>query len=152
MTPNEVIQGINEIMTDDGGTDYVALYENLGIVGDVVAWILGMLVIFVLIGFSIVVSLEVLFMNLPAFQSSIYKLMEKSDTANKILGLCLRDAKRAIMIANTKETGKSANQVYLGIKIKVIFITFVIIGIILGPGVLLVNSLAGIVQDILSAF
>lgn len=152
MSPSEIIQGIAGIMSDDGRADYATLYEGLGIAQDVISWILGLLIIFVLIGFSVVVALEVLFLNLPLFQSSIYKAMEKNDVANKILGLCFRDAKRAIILANTSETGKSANRVYLGIKIKVIFIVFLIIGMILGPGVWVIQSIMGIVSDFLSAF
>lgn len=138
------------LMSDDGGADYLALYEGLGIAGDVISWILGILIVIVLIGLPVIVSIEVLFLNVPTFQSTIDRMMEENKTANKIIGTCLRDAKRAIYRANTSETGQSANGIYFGIKLKTVFITFVIIGIVLGPGVILVNFLVDRVKDLLS--
>lgn len=149
MSPGDVIKGMTGLMSDDGGANYAALLEGMGIAGDVLSWVLGMLVVFILLMFPIVVALEVMFMNMPIFQSSAYKLMENNKLANKILGVCLRDAKRALILANTSQTGKSANKIYLGIKIKVIFITFFVIGIVLGPGVVILNSLIEVVQGFL---
>lgn len=150
MLPTDIMNGISELIQDDGGANYVALHEGLGIVGDITSWILGLLVMIVLIGFPIIVALEVLFINVPVVQSSVLKLMDKSTTVNKIMGICLRDAKRAIYLANTKETGKSVNKIYLLIKIKVLFIAIFIIGIILGPVAVIINTVIKIVKDFVS--
>lgn len=151
MLPSDVMIGISELIQDDGGADYIKLHEGLGIVSDVASWILGLLVMIILIGFPIIVALEVLFINVPVFQSSIIKLMDKNTTLNKIMGICLRDAKRALYLANTKDTGESANKVYLFIKVKVLFIAVFMVGMILGPISVVVSTVIDITNDLINA-
>ena len=148
MSPSDIINEMQELVIDDGGGNYVTLYEGLGIAGEVISKILGILIILELIIFPIVISLEVMYINIPMFQDSLTKAMNKNKTANNVLGIFLRDAINAIKDADTVRTGESPNKIYLIRKSKLIFLVFLINGIILGPVTMIINWIVRIVSGI----
>lgn len=149
MGPGDIIDAIQEKLFADSGTDYIYLHEGIGLTEEVLNKILGILVVFVIVGMPVVVAIELLFINIPALNYPILEAIDNKTPLGKIFGLCLRDAKRAIVEADTVRTGESVNMVYFKIKIKSIIIAVFIVGMILGPGKMLVVFLGNRLQDIL---
>lgn len=150
MSVQEVVNGINDQVVDDGGFNLILLYESMIHSDNIISTVIGVLIAITVIGMPIIIALEVLYINIPVFQSNICKIAEQNDAAKKISGFILRDAHIAIARADTLETGRSANQEYLLIKAKVVFIVFLIIGIAMGPFNAIAQFLADQIQHIIT--
>lgn len=131
MDVSDIIDGIKETTVDDGGANYIQMNQGISTIATVVSTILGYMMVILVVGVSIVVALEVLYLNIPPLNSALERLTEKSKSSNKILGLILRDARRAIYNADAIRTGNSVNVEYLKIKWKIILLGFIIAGITL---------------------
>lgn len=127
MSASDIINEIDKKLQDNSGLYYIGIQESLGGISEIFRTLAGLLVTLIVIGIIFVLAIEVTYINFPILQIQFRKLSEKSKRMEKIMGICLRDANRAVEIANTKNTGKSVNMIYMGIKSKIILITFVIL-------------------------
>ena len=152
MSPLDIIEGIEQKISVPGGYDYIMMHEGLQIVDKVIGALMGILIVIAIAGIPIIVALEVMYINNPLLRNTADTITGSKKKGVRIIALCLRDALRAIQLANTVETGKSVNAVYFGIKLKKIIIAYVIIGMALGPVNLLLAYIGKIVNSFLSLF
>lgn len=153
MSVDEIVNGILENMPDDGHANYIQLKEQLDLVGTITSIILGLIVTIIVVGVPVVVALELCYINIPVFQEYTEKIIIKTTgKLNTAIGFVVRDAKLALQEANTIQTGKSANYIYLKIKVKSIFLATVFVAIALGAGPSIVHIVVNITQAILEGF
>ena len=151
MDVGELVDAMGNMVTDDGGANYIQLHENLAMIDQIVSFLVGLLVVVIAVGIPLIVALEVLYINIPTIQDSMDKFTEGNKRLERIIGLCFRDARLALYRANTSETGKSANMCYLGIKIKAILLAFIVIGLALGAFDFIVDYLVKWITKLLYA-
>lgn len=151
MTVGDIINDINSIMIDDGGANYLQLHEALGMTGEIMDILIGIIVIAILIGIPVITSFEIAYINLPPLQQSLDIAATKSKSVERLLGVCLRDARLAILKANTIETGESPNVIYFKLRIKTVLIATIVVAILLGPFNIIISYLVSLVQGILDS-
>jgi hypothetical protein len=142
---SEVIDGIEGGIEDTGGADYITLHKGLSTVASIFSTVLGYLMVILAVGIAIIVALEVLYINVPPLNSSIERLTKKHKDLDRIMGLCLRDARKAIYNAEALRTGRSVNVEYLLIKWKTVFIAYFIVGLVLNA-----NSIIAFFSNIIN--
>lgn len=153
MNVDDIVNDITLHMANDGSADYIQLTEQLYLIERVSEIILGFLIVIILLGIPVVVSIEVMYINFPVFQTTVEKMMLKTTgKLNKALGLIIRDARKALKLANTIETGKSANLIYLRLKCVAIIIAIVSAGLVLGVGPTIVNFILKIANSLIEGF
>lgn len=151
MTQGQIVDGMKEYLQTDGTADYISMIQGLGIVGQIAGLIVGMLVAMIMVGVPIIVSIEVMYINFPVFQSKCNNLYHRLEgKANTALGLVLRDAFRAVELSHTSEYGKSVNAIYLRLKCVAIFISIFIVAIVVGPGQIIISYAWNLISGMLS--
>ena len=143
---------MNKAAVNDGSVSYTFLNPSISTLSSVTSAIMGIIITVLAVGIPIIVALEVLYINIPIFRSSLNKIGDKHNMFEKSLGLVFRDARTAIERADTVHTGRSANSEYIRIKVWVIFIAFLLIGLSLGGIGTVLRLLTSWVQRILSIF
>lgn len=152
MSASEIIGGMSDLLVDDGGANYQMLITGSDMISSILSFIAGFIVTVILVGLPLIVAVEVVYINFSPFSESLRRLSEKDKKLERIIGLCLRDAKTAIYRANTRQTGRSANAEYLAIKIKTVFIAFIIVGLTLGTANFVIAYLTKLIVRIISLF
>ena len=153
MTVDDIIIGIEEGMKYDGGANYITMLEGMELLGQIFSILTGLMVSVIIIGMPIIIALEVMYLNLPFVQGKFDEiLINTSGKRHDALEVTLKDAKKAVILANTVETGRSVNSVYLGIKIKAVFIATFIIGLVLGVGPAVLSFLWKVVLALFEGF
>lgn len=152
MTVQDVVEGLQGYLHNDGMADYISMMEGLGLVGQIASLIVGLLVTFIIVGLPVVIAVEVCYINFPIFQQGYENLYGRlKGKANRIFGLVIRDARKAVEDSHTTEYGTSVNWIYLKLKIKSIFICVFIVAMVLGPGQFLIAQAWNLVTGILSS-
>ena len=152
MSAEEIIDGMQDVMVDDGGADYIQLYTWLQTTQDILYGLFGLLAVIILIGVPIMVAFELVYINITVFRSSLDSLSKRSERLGRIAGLCFRDAKTAIVKADTANTGRSINFIYLGLKLKVLIITLFVAALALGPINVVIQLIIRLMGSIISLF
>lgn len=157
MTASDIAGSIGEEL-NGGGVDYIFLTEAVGALQTSLNFIMGFIVYLLVIGVPLIVSIELLYINTPPLRELLDNILDKykgNGARGKAIELILRDAVTAVYQAETIETGKSANAIYLGIKCKSLFLAALIVGITLrgGPYVIaiIINIATNIIQGISGA-
>ena len=150
MSVSEIYEGIKESIVDDGTGNFIELQVWMSEANTIVSIIVGTILAFTVFFSSFIIGLEILYINFPTLQSSMDIMAEHNMQLEKILGLALRDARKALYKSNTLETGRSVNLEYFSIKWRVIFITFFLIGL-LAEYQLITNFILNIVYQILNS-
>lgn len=164
MTVDKILQDIeNQARTavdpTTAGVDSITLREVTSVITTITSLILGVAITIIVIAVPIIVTLELAFINFPAFRQGFNLLearLEKINTkgiTRRTLEFTFRDAKQAVISAETKMTGRSATWEYIKIKCKsIMFIVFVISLVGLGSGTFLgiaKNLFSGIIDLIM---
>lgn len=152
MSASEIIDGMRDVLVDDGGANYEMLIVGSDTISSILSFIAGFLVVVILIGLPLVIAVEVVYINFSPFNEYLRRFSEKDKKLEKLLGLCLRDAKTALYRANTCKTGMSANSEYLRIKIKTVFIAFLVIGLTVGTANFVIAYLTKLIVKIIAMF
>ena len=153
MPVDKIVSDITGNMSNTGGADYIQLTTQLGMVGSVVGVILGFLVAIIIIGGPLVIAIEIMYINFPLMQESLEKLTTRtSGRTQTTLGLVIRDARLAVREANTVQTGHSVNWTYLRIKIKAIFISVLLAGLVMGAGSSVIDLIVSIAKSLITGF
>lgn len=153
MSVDDIIMGIEKDLANDGNADYIMMIEGMGVLGVIFTTISSLLLTLIIIGIPIIVAIEVMYLNLPLVRDRYEDMLVNSGgRVNDVLSFTVKDAKKALVHANTMETGKSANLQYLIIKIKSILIAALVISLILQarPTVIIYlwNLITGIIKNI----
>lgn len=141
-----------EIIKDFGDTnsvDYIGLTEGIMGITKYAEVVMGFLVVLIFSLMTFVVALELIYINLPIFRG---KMDELINSGRKMAGLVLHDAVLAVEKANTVQTGKSTNKIYLGMKIKHIVIAVVLLNIILLGWRPIIGIVVSIANRVIEAF
>ena len=69
MSVQDIVDGISGYLPNDGMADYISMIEGLGIVGQIAALIVGLLVMVIIVGLPLVIAVEVCYINFPFIQS-----------------------------------------------------------------------------------
>lgn len=153
MTVDEVISGLEGGLGYDGGVNYITLLEVTEILFSIFSVIANIMVTIIIIGLPIIIALELMYLNLPFMQIKMDEvLISLSGLKKDAMTVTLKDAKRALVSANTLETGTSVNKVYLFIKIKAIFIATIVVGLQLFAGPIILNIVWNLVESIIVGF
>ena len=152
MSVESIIEDMQGYLYNDGMADYIQLNEGLGIVGQIASMIVGVLVTLIIVGLPIVIAIEVLYINSPWVQSGYDRLADKYNKGKvgRVLGLTIRDAKRALEESHTEQYGTSANWIYLKIKCKSVFLAVFIVAMVLGPGQFIIKICWNFIRDLVS--
>ena len=96
---------------DVGDATNELMYRHTTIQAGTIVWgIISLLMGFTFIFLTLNIALEVMYLNLPAFQDRVSILKSKSeDGTATVLGFMMRDAELAIKVASMYETGRSYN-------------------------------------------
>ena len=133
MTVDDIILSIEKGMQRDGGANFIQMLEGMGLIGQAFSILSGIMVALIIIVMPIVIAIEAMYLNLPFMQNKVDNLVLRTNgRLRDAMEITIKDAKKALVIANTQETGRSVNYEYLKIKIKAIFIAALIVGIVLG--------------------
>lgn len=152
MTVQDVVEGLNGYLQNDGMADYITMMEGLGLVGQIASLVVGLLVTFIIVGLPVVIALEVAYINFPVVQGGYEKFYTRlQGKASRIVGLVIRDARRAVELSQTSEYGTSVNWIYLRMKCKAVFICVFIVAMVLGPGQFLIAQAWNLVNGILNS-
>jgi len=127
MSNTTTVQGIeNSIentLRNTGGIDNLMAMETTITIQKVFSVILGILAILILITIPLTVLFELCYMNFPIIREKIDQAVdEHGGFIKRSLQMTLKDAMKAIEIAETNPDGPSVMTVYLKIKIKAVFI------------------------------
>ena len=157
MGASEILQGMQELVGTNPSVNLTFMYDGLQLIMEYSSLLLGLLVVIILIATPVIVALEVMYINFPTMQSGVHIALDKLNKKNskvleKTLTVMFRDANRAIVEANTLQTGRSANMAYLIIKVKTVLIMVVIIGIVIGPLQQIILFLVNLVLKVASTF
>lgn len=153
MSVDEIVNDIQNGIVSTGGADYIQLIEQVGMIRTIAELILGLFVTIIIIGLPVIIALEICYINFPVMQSSFNNILNKtSGNINRALGLVLRDAKIALTRANTVETGRDVNYIYLLIKLKAILIAIFSVGLVIGVGPIIVQLIIKIASSIIEGF
>lgn len=157
MGASEILQGMQELVGTNPSVNLTFMYDGLQLIMEYSSLLLGLLVVIILIATPVIVALEVMYINFPTMQSGVHMALDKLNKKNskvleKTLTVMFRDANRAIVEANTLQTGRSANMAYLIIKVKTVLIMVVIIGIVIGPLQQIILFLVNLVLKVVSTF
>jgi len=143
------------------GVDSITLREVTSIITQITSVLLGWAIVLITIGVPIIIALEIAYITFPIIRSGADKAANYLDrivtkgVARKTIEITFRDARQALIEAETKITGRSATWIYLKIKSKsVMFIVFIISLIGLGSGTFInitSKSFSGIF-DLIRAF
>lgn len=152
MTVDSIVDGLSSYLQSNGNADYITLIEGIGIVGKIASIILGLLVTIILIGLPLVISIEVCYINFPIFRERFDDLYNRLNGKRQVvLGLVVRDAKKAVVESHTTQYGIQVNNIYLKMKCKAVFICIFLVALVLGPGQFLIGFAYNLVQGVVSA-
>lgn len=150
MSTGDIIDDITGKLSADGGVDYLQLNTGLELVSKISSVILGLLSMMIMMVVPIVVVLELIYINVPTIRDKIDDVMIRgTGVAMNALKFTLRDASKAVEEANTTKTGRSANYVYLCLKVKWIFIVVFAVAMVVGGGPVLINVLIKLLSGII---
>lgn len=156
MDVDELVNDISNNVAQDNGVDYIKMTEGIDTINRFASIALGMITVLISILMPIVIALEILYINWPPVRSGVDKaLVNGPGKVQSTIKFFLRDGIKAVTEANTIETGKSANALYIGIKTKWIIITVICIAIALcGASTIIgfiVRMLKGVIDVIVKA-
>ena len=151
MQVGEIVNGISNLLIDDGSANYEMLHEGLGTTSEVIGSVIGILVMILIIGIPIMVALEVCYINFPILQNRIDRISEASKGADKFVGFIFRDARLTLYNTDTGKSDRNRNSEYFHLKIKNIIIAYVCVAIVLGPGNLIIQYIAFAVQHVIQS-
>ena len=152
MSVNDIINDLGGKVQSDGTVDYLTMYTGLELVTQIGEMLLGIACVIIIIPIPIVATLEIIYINIPPVRELTEKIMFKGEGyIQKAIQFTLHDAVRAVKEANTCTTGKSANYLYLMIKLKWIFITVLALAVVINGTSTIVSLLMSIFSGIIEA-
>lgn len=154
MSVDEIVGGITGEVSG-GGVDYLVLTEWVDTIRNIANFISGFIVYLIVIGVPLIVSIELLYINVPPLKSTIDNWLDKLEEKGikyRASELILRDAILAVKRAATIDTGRSATAIYMQIKAKSIFLSAFIVALILGGGPYVIEIIIKIATGIISGF
>ena len=105
LSVSDIVDDITGNLINDGSANYIQLIEGVQTVGDITSIILGVLLVLIVVGLPIVIAIEICYINFPLVRDSFERLVLKtSGHLNTVLGLVIRDAKRAVVLSDTVVT------------------------------------------------
>jgi hypothetical protein len=137
MSVEDIREELDRKTQSSGDVDYISLRESMSVISRIVSTVSGILIVTIIFTISIVILLEALYILFNVFRAGVDSTITRygENRRGKILGFAFRDARLAVMKAETVETGKSALSVYMWIKCKsVMFIMFIVAIILMGSG------------------
>lgn len=153
MSIQDITNELEKRTTSDGTVDRIQLIQQVTDITRITGFLYSLLSSIILVVVPLIVSLEITYMCFPLLREGLERLsikFEKITMANRVLGVCLRDAREAVTRANTVQTGRSALFIYAGIKLKSLMIVMFVVCLVLkgGPDIInFVMSLIGSVID-----
>ena len=162
MSIDDIIQGIKDKsnLGDEAsaGVDSITLREVTSTITTIGSALYGFIITIIIITVPILVAIELAYIVFPAFRGAAdgaidwleNKGIKVAHAGKKTLELTLRDAKQAVLEAETVKTGKSALAIYLVLKCKsIMFLAFVIALVLLGLGTI-IDAIAGLFDGIIT--
>lgn len=137
-----------------GDLDYIQLREHTEIITRVVSIVLGVLLVAILIIVPLIITLEIMYICFPIIRGKMEEIIEKVEDKgflNKMAGFTLRDAKEAVLRANTVQIGeKSALWIYLGLKCKSLMVLMFIVALVIMGSSTIINFVWKLIDGLVS--
>lgn len=149
---NEIIARVNS----DGSVDYIQLEESMSVINTIYPFVLGFLIVVITLLIPIVVSLEIVYICFPVIREGADEILIRIEGKGKktsVLGFALRDARKAVKIANTDMVGEqSALWIYLKLKSASLALAVVLIALVAVFGDKVISFIKDIVEPIVQNF
>jgi len=151
MDIDKLIEELKETFEASGGADQTVVKESSYTISRIASFILGLLTVIILIIFPLIVVLEIIYIMFPLFRDRVEQLaiwMDMKGADTRIVSIAFRDAKEAIVQADTVQTGKSPLWCYTVLKLKSIYFVFFVVALVVQGGDFIVQ----LVFDLLGNF
>lgn len=149
----EIADEVEKAIEASDGYDYISIIQYTGDFNKVIGIVYGIVSTLIMILVPIIITIEICYICFPIMREPVEKLtikLESSGIACKVVGLTLGDAKKALNIAETKQTGRSALWEYLKIKCTSVMVVMLVITTILYASGPTVKKIWELVEGILS--
>lgn len=155
MSPQSLIDKLEDKFTSGGGVDYLATFSFFTILEKFLSLAITLFTVYILVFMPIVMMLEIVYIAFPAFRDIEKKLEVKFKNVGylqTIFNFTLGDAKEALEEANVLQTGKSPMLVYMRIKLWWVFLaSCAVFAQIIGIKVV-INTVLNLLSGILRIF
>lgn len=153
MDIDKLIDDLKKAVESGNGVDNITVKEASSVISRLGSFILGLLCIIIIIIFPIIVALEIIYICFPLFRDKVEQLcvwMDLKGADARIVAVAFRDAKEAIVRADTVATGKNPLYIYMGIKAKSIAFVFFIVAIVIEGGDFIIKAVYNLLGNFLS--
>lgn len=154
MTTGEIVQEIQDRLYYNGELNQINLIESTGLITQIAELVLGVLSLVIMILVPIVVAIEIVYISFPIIRQKTDELILKIESRgvkNNVLGFVLRDAKEAVKRANIDMVGqKTAIGIYLGLKVRSIFMGMFILAFVIRGGSSVINFVWNLFERVIS--
>lgn len=153
MDLNNLISDIERKANSDGTINYLQLHTGFDFINSIGESILGILLVLMVTLIPLIIVFEIMYINFPIVRDNTNKILYKGNGhVTKALQFTLHDSIKATELANTVQTGKSANSIYLRIKLKWIFVVALSLSLYLGGTGTLIQIISYFLSGIIEAF
>ena len=153
MSIDQIVNELSRRSTSDSSVDYILLEEIMSIIQTIYPIILGFIATVILMIIPIVTTLEIIYICFPVireFANDLLVKIEGKGKAQNVLGFVLRDARKAVTIANTRMVGEhSALWIYLKLKSKSLIIASLLIAAVLILATDIIDIIMNLVKSML---
>lgn len=150
MQVSDLVEELQRKASQGEGVNSLTMYTGITVITKISEFVIGLMSTILLIVIPLVVALELIYINMPVVRSVADKIMDRgTGHVQKAVKFSLRDAIKAVEMANTIETGKSANFIYLGLKMKWIYVVMFCVVMVIGGGTLIVKVLMSILSGLI---
>jgi len=138
MSVDEIVDGLDE--RTSAGThddiDWMSYKTYTDVISRITRTIMLLLIYLIVILVPLIISLEIIYICFPVIREKMDEFIIKVEgkgIAHKALGFSLKDAKKAVEVAATIKTGRSALYYYTVNKVKsIMFLAYILAWVLLG--------------------
>lgn len=150
MQVEDLVRELRNKALNGQGVNHLQLHNGIDLISRISEFILGILAVLIITVLPLIVTLEIIYINFPIVRGQLDNVRDRgTGHFKKAVEFSLRDAIKAVEQANTVQTGKSANFIYLVLKIKWICLVVFAISIVLGGGELIISILMSLLSGLL---
>lgn len=157
MTQDKIYNGLYNIFSLDSqehneyGVDWASIDEILEKIFYVGGVIIAILATMIAILYTQVVCFELLYLAVPMFRVNVDDAARNNERVESIFSVAIRDARKALELANTTKTGVQPFGIYLRLKIKQFIIVALQLWVAINIDIFvnLVLNLVGPMMDVL---
>lgn len=145
MTAKDIVDEIGSNADNKSDINYIVFYEWSIKIVQFAEMLLGVTVLMILILVPLVISLELIYINIPITRNVFDKIKGGSTRRARVAEFCLRDAVQAVEESAIGRYGGNSNIAYLAIKCKSLTVIGFVIAMLLQGSTTLAGASYGII-------